>query len=64
MLNGSINKTITALITGLIGWATLVVNSPSAGITSSEWVELATALAVALGVYTISNAKPSTPSGP
>jgi hypothetical protein len=65
MLNGTINKTLTALITGLIGWATLVVNSPSASITSGEWIELATAVAVALGVYTISNApSPPTPPSP
>ena len=65
MLNGTINKTLTALITGVIGWATLVVNSPAHAITPSEWIQLATAVAVALGVYTISNAPtPPTPPSP
>lgn len=56
---GTYGKTITAVITGLIGWATLVVNSASESITSGEWIVLATVLATALGVYSISNAKQS-----
>lgn len=48
-------KTITALVTGLIGWVTLVVNSAPADITSSEWIVGAVALATALGVYTVPN---------
>lgn len=48
-------KTIAAIIVGLIGWATVVVNSPSTKITSSEWIMLAVALATALGVYITPN---------
>lgn len=48
-------KTIAALVTGAIGWATLVVNSNPAAITSSEWIVGATALATALGVYALPN---------
>lgn len=51
-------KTITAIVTGLIGWATVVVNSASASITSSEWIMLATILATALGVYAVPNTTP------
>lgn len=51
-----VKKTATALATGLIGWGTAVVVSPSASITSSEWIGLATVGAVALGVYAIPNA--------
>lgn len=56
---GTYGKTITAVITGIIGWATLVVNSASIDITASEWIVLATALATALGVYAVSNASAS-----
>jgi hypothetical protein len=48
-------KTITAVATGLIGWAAAVVTSTPAHVTASEWVMGATALAVALGVYAIPN---------
>lgn len=48
-------KTITAVVTGLIGWATAVVASDPARITASEWIVFATALATALGVYAIPN---------
>ncbi len=57
---GTYGKTITAVITGLIGWATLVVESDPSEIVSSEWIVLATVLATALGVYTVSNAPQST----
>lgn len=50
-------KTITALVVGAIGWATLVVESSSGPITSTEWIAGATALAMALGVYTVANAE-------
>ena len=49
------NKTIVAVVTGAIGWATLVVNSPAAHISASEWIVGATYLATALGVYSVSN---------
>lgn len=48
-------KTITALAVGLIGWATVVVASPVTKITASEWIMFATALATALGVYSVPN---------
>lgn len=48
-------KTITAVVTGLLGWSAIVVASESADITSTEWQLGAVALATALGVYTIAN---------
>lgn len=48
-------KTITALVTALIGWATLVVESAPSEITSTEWILLATAVTTALGVYLVPN---------
>jgi uncharacterized membrane protein len=48
-------KTITALVTAAIGWATLVVTSDSSVITPEEWIAGATALAIALGVYAVPN---------
>ena len=56
---GNYAKLLTAVITGLIGWATLVVNSAPTEITSSEWIVLATALATALGVFGVPNASAS-----
>lgn len=52
---GAYNKTVTALVTGLIGWATVVIISPQTAISSSEWLALAVALAVGLGVYSVPN---------
>jgi hypothetical protein len=49
------SKTIAAVITGAIGWATLVVNSAPAAITASEWIAGGTSLAIALGVYLVPN---------
>lgn len=48
-------KTVTAVVTGLIGWSTVVVTSDPSAITSSEWLMLATVLATSLGVYQVSN---------
>lgn len=48
-------KTIAAVVTGLLGWATAVVASPSAPITAAEWIMLGTVTATALGVYGIRN---------
>jgi hypothetical protein len=48
-------KTVTAVVTGAIGWATLVVTSGSGPITAEEWIMLATVVATALGVYQIPN---------
>lgn len=49
------NKTIVAIVGAVIGWVTLVVASPASHISSSEWIQGATLLAVALGVYTVGN---------
>lgn len=48
-------KTIAAVVTALIGWATAVVNSAPAAVTAPEWIFLATGLAAALGVFAIPN---------
>ncbi len=56
---GKYGKTITALIVGAIGWATLVVHSAPSAISADEWIQGATALAVALGVYSVANASAS-----
>ena len=56
---GPYGKTITALVTGAIGWATLVVNSAPSSITGPEWIAGATYLAVALGVFSVANAPAS-----
>lgn len=49
------NKTIAALVTGLIGWASAVITSNATQVTASEWVMLATVIATALGVYQVKN---------
>lgn len=60
MINfGPYGKTLTALIVGLIGWATLVVHSASSSITADEWIQFVTVLATALGVYGVANAAKS-----
>lgn len=48
-------KFVTAVVTGLIGWVTLVVQSAPAEITGDEWLVGAVALATALGVYAVPN---------
>jgi len=48
-------KSITAAVTGLIGWATTVVTSAPSAITASEWIGLATVMAVAVGVFGVPN---------
>lgn len=48
-------KTVTAVVTGAIGWATVVVTSAPAAITSGEWIMLATVMATAFGVYQVAN---------
>lgn len=55
MMFGKYNKTVAAVVTGLIGWAASVVTSNVAHITAGEWVQFATVLATALGVYSVSN---------
>lgn len=51
------NKTTAAVVIGLIGWASSVVTSDRASISAGEWIQLATALATALGVYQVTNKK-------
>lgn len=48
-------KTISALVTGLLGWGAVVVTSESSAITASEWLALGVALATAFGVYAVPN---------
>jgi hypothetical protein len=59
MTAASIRKTLTAIVTGAIGWVTLVVNSAPSDITSSEWIVGATVLATALGVFAVPNEPPT-----
>lgn len=56
---GKYSKLITALVSGAIGWATLVVNSAPASITAPEWIAGATYLAIALGVWAVPNTPPA-----
>lgn len=51
-------KTVTALVVGLLGWASIVISSDSNAVTANEWVILGTVLATALGVYAIPNTTP------
>lgn len=53
---GLYGKTVTAVVAGAIGWATLVVNSAPAAISATEWIAGATYAAIALGVYQVKNA--------
>lgn len=48
-------KTITALVTGTIGWAYMVNDSVTPGVTTGEWIGLAVVAATGLGVYTVAN---------
>lgn len=50
-----IRKALTPLVVGLVGWATLVINSPSASITAAEWVALLVVVATGVGVYYVPN---------
>lgn len=52
---GTYTKSITALVAGAIGWATLVVNSAPSAISAAEWIAGGTYLAVALGVWALPN---------
>jgi hypothetical protein len=55
------SKALAALVTGVVGWGAVVVASPSAAITSSEWLALAVVVASALGVYAVPNSAPAAP---
>lgn len=52
---GDMRKFLAALVTGLVGFATLVVNSEPHDITSSEWIVLATSAAAAFLVWLLPN---------
>lgn len=56
---GRYSKLITALVSGAIGWATLVVNSAPTSITAAEWIAGATYAAIALGVWAVPNQPPA-----
>lgn len=49
------HKTIAALVTGVLGWAAVVITSNATHITASEWLLLGTNAATALGVYAVAN---------
>lgn len=49
------NKTLGAAITGVLGWATFVVNSPSAPITAPEWLLLGGVAVTVLTVFGVPN---------
>lgn len=55
---GVYGKTITALVTGVIGWCAEVASLPGGftHITAALWVQLATVVAIAIGVYSVANA--------
>ena len=50
-------KTVTALVTGVIGWVGVVIASEPSAISDSEWLALAVVLATALGVYAVPNSE-------
>lgn len=49
------NKTLTALVSGAIGWAGVVIASDPAAITASEWLGVGVFIATALNVYAVPN---------
>ena len=48
-------KAIAAVVTGVIGWGTAVVQSAPSAPTATEWIMLATVVATALGVFQVRN---------
>lgn len=61
MTVANIRKALTPIVTGGLGWAGLVILSPSAQITSGEWLAGASILATSLGVYAMTNAPVAVP---
>lgn len=53
---GSYTKFVSAIVTAIIAWVTVVTQSAPAAISAAEWVAGAVLLAGALGVYGGSNA--------
>lgn len=51
----AIQKTVAAAVTGTLGWAAVVIASPSPQITASEWLALGVVYATAFGVYAVKN---------
>lgn len=62
----TVSKAIAALVTGVLGWAAVVVASPDAAITAPEWLALGVAVATAFGVYGMPNtaSAPAEPPAP
>lgn len=56
-------KTLAAVVIGVLGWATAVVQSPAGPVSASEWITLATVVVTALGVYAYPN-RPTAPVVP
>jgi hypothetical protein len=52
-----VQKMVTAAVVGAVGWGYSVIDSPSAPVTASEWLALATVAAVAAGVYAVPNSE-------
>ena len=48
-------KTLTAIVTGVLGWFATIIASEAETISQSEWLMLAVVLATALGVYGVPN---------
>lgn len=48
-------KTVTAVVTGALGWAGIVIASAPEAITAGEWQMGGVILATALGVYAVPN---------
>lgn len=48
-------KTVVAVVGAVIAFATLVITSPEAAISASEWLSGAIGLGTALGVYGVAN---------
>ena len=53
-------KSITAFVTGILGWLSYVIaaNPTHFTVTNPEWLALAVAVATALGVYGMPNTAP------
>ncbi|HEX2578679.1 MAG TPA: hypothetical protein VHK88_20210 [Aquihabitans sp.] len=52
-------KAIAAILTGLLGWATAVVQSDPEQITSAEWIGAATVIVATIAVYLVPNDAPA-----
>lgn len=48
-------KTVTAVVTGLLGWGVVVQTSAPVEVTGGEWLTLGVVVATALGVYAVPN---------